>query len=348
MTRVLITGASGSLGSAFARQLIDDGADVVALLRPGDGPGGLEHHLDRCETRRGDVRDQASLEAALRGIDEVYHFAGVAVTLNKLHPLMEEINVQGTANLVRAAGAAGVRRIVHASSISAIGYPPRGEIADEDFDIARSACGNSYMITKRAGERELLRGWRAGGPEAVIVNLSATIAPYSDRRYGWAMLVEAARNRKLNAYPSGGAAFCSVEDMNYGLRAAMDKGVPGRRYIVSSANLTYRELFTLVSHVVGGSAPRIPVPDAVVRVAGRAGAVVAALRKDPMRSPFLVPENAQLTRNKLFYDTTRAQRELGLVPTPLDASIAAVDAWLDTVLEKEGNAGDARLAPAGR
>ncbi|MFJ8403581.1 SDR family NAD(P)-dependent oxidoreductase [Streptomyces microflavus] len=350
----MITGASGSLGSAFARHLIEDGADVVVLLRPGDGPGGLEHHLDRCEIRRGDVTDQESLEHALKGIDEIYHFAGIAVTLNKLHPLMERVNIQGCANLIAAARTAGVRRIVHASSISAIGYPRVGEIADEDFDISRSACVNSYMITKRAGEREMIRGWRAGGPEVVIVNLSACIAPYSDMRYGWAMLVDSARKGKLAAYPMGGAAFTSIRDMNSGLRAAMDKGQPGRRYIVSSVNLTYRELFTMVNRVVGSPKPKLAIPNFAVRAAGRVGAVVAAFRKDPMNSPFIVPENAALTVNQLFYDTSRAQRELGFKPTPLNESIAEVDRWLNeidvnrmlTAFVEEGGADAGHHAPS--
>ncbi|MFF7172878.1 SDR family NAD(P)-dependent oxidoreductase [Streptomyces pseudovenezuelae] len=345
MTRVMITGATGSLGSAFARHLIEAGADVVCLLRPGEGPGGLEHHLHRCEVRRGDVTDLASLETALQGIDEIYHFAGIAITLNKLQSLMEEVNVTGCANLVKAATTTGVRRIVHASSISAIGYPPPGEIADENFDISRSSCVNSYMITKRAGERELLRGWRTGGPEVVIVNLSACIAPYSDRRYGWAMLIESARQGKLVAYPLGGAAFTSIEDMNFGMRAAMERGEPGARYIVSSVNLTYRELFQQVAQVVGCAPPKRAVPNSVVRAAGRVGAVVAALRKDPMRSPFLVPENAALSVNRLFYNTCRAQRELGFRPTSLHASIAEVDNWL-TELEVDGLIG--ALGPEGR
>lgn len=331
MTRVMITGASGSLGSAFARHLIEDGSDVVCLLRPGEGPGGLENHLHRCEVRRGDVTDLASLEAALEGIDEVYHFAGIAVTLNKLHPLMEQVNVGGCANLIKAATTTGVRRIAHASSISAIGYPRVGETADEYFDISRSSCVNSYMTTKRAGERELLRGSRAGGPEVVIVNLSACIAPYSDRRYGWAMLIETARRGKLSAYPLGGAAFTSIEDMNVGMRAAMKDGVPGRRYIISSMNLTYRELFHQIAEVVGCRPPKRAVPNSVVRAAGRVGAALAAFRKDPMKSPFLVPENAQLSVSRLFYDTSRAQRELGFRPTSLHGSIAAVDSWLTEV-----------------
>lgn len=338
MTRVLITGASGSLGSALARHLIDSGRDVVAMLPPGDGPGGLVNHIGRYEVRRADVRDPQALTAAMRGIDEVYHFAGIAITLNRLHALMEEVNVRGSANVAAAARAAGVRRLVHASSVAAVGYPPQGEIADEDFDIARSASCDSYLLTKRAGERELLRAWRSGGPEVVIVNLSAVIAPYSHRRYGWARLVASARKGQLTACLPGGAAMCSVEDMVYGMTAAMAQGRPGRRYIVASVNLSHRELFTLICRIVGVSGPRFTVPATVVRIAGRGGAVVAALRRDPMRSPLVVPENAELACNWLFYDTTRARRELGLNPTPLDASIAAVDRWLT---QDEGDPGAA-------
>ncbi|MFE4494368.1 NAD-dependent epimerase/dehydratase family protein [Streptomyces niveus] len=328
MSRILITGASGSLGSAFARDRIDAGDDVVALLKPGEGPGGLVRHAGRYETRYADIRDPRGLREAVRGIDEIYHFAGVAVTLNRLHSVMEEINVRGVGNIVRAAGEEGVRRVVHASSISAIGYPPRGELADEDFDVVRTVTRNSYMLTKRAGEREALRAAEESGAEVVFVNLGAVIAPYSHPRYGWAMLVDTARRGKLIGYPPGGVSMCAVEDMLHGMRAAMTKGRPGRRYIVSSANLTYRELCAQICRAVGSREPRFAVPGPLIRAAGRLGAVLGVFSRDPMRSPFVVPENTALMVNHLYYDTTRAQNELGLRQTPLHESIVAVDRWL--------------------
>ncbi|RMI44804.1 NAD-dependent epimerase/dehydratase family protein [Streptomyces triticirhizae] len=329
MPRILVTGASGSLGATFTRQLIDRGADVVALLKPGEGPGGLAGVEGRFETRQADVRDPAALRAAMRGIDEVYHFAGVAITLNRLRGLMEEINVRGTGHVVRAAGEAGVRRVVHASSISAIGYPPAGELADEDFDVRRSVTRNSYMDTKLGGEREALRASAETGVEVVMVNLGAVIAPYSHPRYGWAMLVEQTRRGRMRGYPPGGLAMCSIEDLTSGMLAAMAKGQPSRRYIVHSTNISYRDLIGTIAGVVGAPPPRHAVPAPAIRVAGRLGAAFGALRRDPMRSPFVVPENTTLMLLPLYYDTTRAETELGLRPTPLENSIAAVDRWLD-------------------
>ncbi|MFD5696083.1 NAD-dependent epimerase/dehydratase family protein [Streptomyces rubiginosohelvolus] len=329
MTRILVTGASGSLGSAFARERIEAGDDIVALLKEGEGPGGLVHHAGHYEPRYADVRDPDALEQAMRGIDEVHHFAGIAVTLNRLHGLMEEINVGGTANVVRAAGEAGVRRVAYASSISAIGYPRPGELADEDFDVARSVTRNSYMLTKRSGERAALSAARTTGTEVVMVNLGAVIAPYSHPAYGWAMLVEQVRRGRMRAYPAGGLAMCAAEDMVQGMRAAMDRGQHGRRYIVASENLSYRELIGRICRVVGAREPRFRVPTPIVHAAGLAGAAVGALFRDPMNSPFLVPENTALMVRQLYYDTGRAQRELGLRPTDLHASIAAVARWLD-------------------
>ncbi|WP_186780117.1 NAD-dependent epimerase/dehydratase family protein [Streptomyces salinarius] len=329
MTRILITGASGSLGSAFARDRIEAGDDIVGLLREDEGPGGLVHHVGHFEPRYADVRDPEALSRAMQGIDEVHHFAGVAVTLNRLHRAMEEINVRGTGNVVRAAGGAGVRRVVYASSISAIGYPRPGERADEDFDVARSVTRNSYMLTKRSGERAALSAADATGTEVVMVNLGAVIAPYSHPKYGWAMLVDNVRRGRMRAYPAGGLAMCAVEDMVQGMRAAMAKGHHGRRYIVASANLSYRELISQICHVVGAREPRFQVPTPLVHAAGLAGAAVSALLRDPMKSPFIVPENAALMVRQLYYDTTRAQQELGLRPTALHDSIAAVARWLD-------------------
>ncbi|MEU6887940.1 NAD-dependent epimerase/dehydratase family protein [Streptomyces viridosporus] len=329
MTRILITGASGSLGSAFARERIEAGDDIVALLREEDGPGGLVHHQGHFEPRYADVRDPQALARAMRGIDEVHHFAGIAITLNRLHHLMEEVNVNGTANVVRAAGEAGVRRVVHASSISAIGYPSPGELATEDFDVARSVTRNSYMLTKRSAERAALSAATATGTEVVFVNLGAVIAPYSHPRYGWAMLVDNVRRGRLRAYPPGGLAMCAAEDMVQGMQSAMAKGQHGRRYIVASANLSYRGLISQICHVVGAREPHVQLPAVLVHAVGLAGAAVGKLVRDPMRSPFIVPENTSLMVRQLYYDTTRARQELGLRPTALHDSIAAVARWLD-------------------
>jgi len=328
MTPILVTGATGSLGSALVRALVADGEQVSALVLPGDRLGGIEPVRRDVQIRFADVRDAATLDAAFRGVEIVYHVAGVAVTLNRLHRQMLAVNVDGARNVAEAAARAGVRRLVHTSSISAVGYPPDGEIADERFDMTRSVCTNSYAETKTIGERALLEIAERRGLDAVVVNPSAVIAPYSDLRYGWAGFVQMARRGALRVYPPGGVALCGIDDLVTGFRAAAAHGRAGERYILSTRNISYRDLFGLVCQMADAPPPRLGVSAGVVRAAGRAGRVVSMLYRNPYRSPFLVPENAELSVHHLYYNSEKAQRELGFVPTSIEGSIRQVQAWL--------------------
>lgn len=328
MTRILVTGATGSLGSALVRRLTADGADVTALVLPGDRLNGIEPVRSDVSIRFGDVRDQGSLVKAFAGMDLVYNLAGVAVTLNRLHRQMLAVNAEGARNVAHAAARAGVGRLVHTSSISAIGYPPRGVVADETFDLSRSVCANSYAATKTAGERALLEVARKRGVDAVVVNVSAVIAPYSHRKFGWAALVDMAAKGQLMVWPPGGVSLCGTEDFLQGHLRAAGHGRPCERYIVTSENITYRDLFALVCRVVGAPPPRMPVGALTVRLAGRAAGLAGMLQRDVSRMPFFVPENAELAVHDLFYDSGKAQRELGFAPTGIGPSVAAVHEWL--------------------
>ena len=336
MSRILVTGATGSLGSALVRALVADGDEVSAMVLPGDRMGGIEPVRDDVQIRFADVRDPVTLDQAFRDVEIVYHVAGVAVTLNRLHRQMLAVNVDGARNVAEAAARAGVRRLVHTSSISAVGYPPAGEIADEQFDMTRSVCSNSYAETKTIGERALLEVAERRGLDAVVVNPSAVIAPYSDLRYGWAGFVQMAQRGVLRGYPPGGVALCGIDDLVAGFRAAADRGRAGERYILSTQNISYRDLFGLVCRMVDAPPPRWAVGAGAVRAAGRAGRLVSLLYRNPYRSPFLVPENAELSVHHLYYSSQKAQRELGFVPTSIEGSIHQVQAWLAGGMIHEG------------
>ena len=172
MTAVLVTGGTGSLGSALARRLVEDGRDVSVLVPPGEGLGGLAAYAGQFKVVSGDVTVPASLQAAVRGVEEVFHLAGEPTLLNRLAPRMQQVNVAGAAAMAAAAARAGVRRFVHTSSVSAIGYPPPGEVADEAFDYARTVTRNAYSDTKRAGEQAVLAVGAATGMDVVVVNPS--------------------------------------------------------------------------------------------------------------------------------------------------------------------------------
>ncbi len=255
--------------------------------------------------------------------------AGEPTLLNRLHRRMWALNARGAEAMAHAAAEAGVRRFVHTSSVSAIGYPPNGEIADETFDIARTATRNAYLVTKRAGEDAVLAVGRTTGLPVVVVNPAGVIAPYSDRKFGWAALVDSARRGRLLGWFPGGAAVCTADDLVAGQLGAMRHGRPGERYILSTANLGYRELFSLVCDTIGARRPRVAVPGAMLRAAARVGGLYGGLVRDPFCSPLLVPENAALAVRRIYYDPAKARRELALPTGDLVTSIRAVADWLD-------------------
>ncbi len=313
----LVTGATGCLGSALTRALVTAGERVAILKRPGESLGPLECIAAELDIRHGDVTDPASLYGALRGISFVYHLAGIVVPLNSAGELMWRVNAIGSYNVGRAAKQAGVERLVHVSSTASIGYPPDGVIADESFDRSYSVADNAYSTTKYWAER-LVTDLCADGLDVVVVNPSAVYVPGGDPRYAWSRLVEIAHRGLLLAMPNGGTAVCGGQDFVDGTIKAMQRGVRARRYILSSANLTYQAIGTHVLRAVGRAGPIRRLPSGPVWALAKANARMARLRRDPLRSPLLVPENVDLMTRELYYHQRRAVSELGMSQTPVD------------------------------
>jgi nucleoside-diphosphate-sugar epimerase len=320
MKPVLVTGATGCLGALLTQRLLATGHDVAIFKRHGDPLGPLTPLRRDLDIRFGDVTDPAGVRRAMRGVGSVYHLAGVVAPFNRLARPMWEVNVLGAYHVASAALAEKVDRIVHTSSIAAIGYPADNVIADESFAPAESVARNSYSITKSHGET-LVLSLATLGLDVVVVNPAAVLAPGGDPRFGWSGLVDAAARGRLRVMPGGGTAVCTAEDFVDGQVKAMSQGRSGQRYILSSANITYRELGRLIAAAVGVSPPVARVPDWVLRVAGRVNLAVAGLRRDPYRSSVIVPENVDLMTRTLFYDQSLAVHELGISQSPLAPAI---------------------------
>jgi nucleoside-diphosphate-sugar epimerase len=323
---ILVTGATGCLGAQLTRRLVADGHDVVLLKRHGDQLGMLGSLRRGVEIRFGDVTDPASVHRAMRGIGSVYHLAGVAAPLNRLARVMWEVNVAGAYNVARAALEAKVDRMVHTSSVAAIGYPPDSVTANESFAAEESVGETAYSITKRHGEA-IVRGLFTLGLDVVVVNPSAVLAPGGDARFSWSGLVAAALRGQLRAMPRGGTAVCTADDLVDGQLKAMSHGQAGERYILSSANVSYRELGRLIADTVGVTPPFAEAPDWALGAIGRVNQAIAGLRRDPYRSSVLVPENVALMTRALYYDQSRAVRELGITQSPLEPAIQEMAMW---------------------
>ncbi|WP_441959473.1 NAD-dependent epimerase/dehydratase family protein [Mycolicibacterium houstonense] len=309
--RILVTGGAGYLGSALVAELVGNGEAVTVMAGPDDRtvqPGSLGGGV---EVVCADVTDAAGVDAAMRGISHVYHLAGIASPNSRLAHSIWNANVLGAYQVAHSALRHGVQRIVHVSSTAAIGYPPDGVVADEQFDIGNSVLDNVYAATKRAGERVVL-DFGERGLDVVVVNPAAVFVPASGRPRSWQGLLAAARRGMLRGVPPGGTAVCSARDFVAGTTAAMAKGRSGERYILSSANLTYRRIAELLVEAVGRSHGVRTLPMGLFRAAGAGNRAVRDLFGNPRHDDALVPENVELMARHVYYASGKAERELGV------------------------------------
>ncbi|OHU07221.1 SDR family NAD(P)-dependent oxidoreductase [Mycobacterium syngnathidarum] len=309
--RILVTGGAGYLGGALVAELVGNGEAVTVMTGPDDPaaqPGGLGRDV---EVVRADVTDAASVDAAMRGISHVYHLAGIASPNSRLAHSIWNVNVLGTYHVAQSALRHGVQRVVHVSSTAAIGYPPDDVVADEQFDVRNSVLDNVYAATKRTGERVML-DFGQDGLDVVVVNPAAVFAPASGPTRSWQGLLVAARRGLLRAVPPGGTAVCSARDFVIGATAAMVKGGSGERYILSSANLSYRRIAELLVAAVGRKHRVRTLPMGLFRAAGAGNRVVRDLTATARHDDALVPENVELMARHVYYTSGKAERELGI------------------------------------
>jgi dihydroflavonol-4-reductase len=324
--RVVVTGATGCLGSNLAAALIESTGRVVVFKRHGDALGALAPLRNHFEIRFGDIRDPEATRRALRGATKVYHLAGIAIPLDSYEREMWEVNVVGTHNVLSAAVQEKVERVVHVSSTAAIGYPMDHDVADETFDFADSVEMNPYSITKRRGEQIAL-SFNSDVLQVVVTNPAAVLAPGGSMRYGWGALMAASASGRIVVCPPGGSAFCTRRDLVEGLTRAMAEGRAGERYILSSGNLSYQVLTCLMARAAGVAQPRMVGPDWAFRLFGRVNDFAAAVQRDPQRSPILVSANTRMMCRTLFYDQSKAIRDLGVSQTSISDAIAELHAW---------------------
>jgi dihydroflavonol-4-reductase len=320
---ILVTGATGCIGSNITRTLVRRGEEVAVLRKPDDDVAAIADVADDVQHRFGDVRNADSVEQAMRGVTHVYHLAGVTLLKNDLADLLYDVNVHGTENIARSALHANAR-VVHTSSEAAIGFPDAGTMADESFVF--NAHGHAYAVSKHVGERVVER-YVLDGLDAVIVNPAACLAPGGDLRTGWASLIMRLRSRRLPFFTTGGLGVVTGSDVVDGHLRAMDKGRTGERYIINSANITYRELFDLAASAIGVPRPRWCVPNTVVKGASHVASAWGRLIRDPLSRPMLTPENASLLTKTIYYDAGKAADELGTTSSSLNEAIDELAVW---------------------
>jgi dihydroflavonol-4-reductase len=310
--RVLLTGATGLLGAAIARELLARGEAVRALVRPASGLAGLGGLA--VEVARGDVLDAASVRAALAGCDAVVHAAGIARIGAAARETLA-VNVTGVEIVLGAALEAGVARAVLTSSTSAAGGTRAPVVRDESAAGNAEALGIGYFVSKLRGERAGL-ALAARGLPLVVVRPSFVLGP-GDTHGSSASIVVALARRRVPGWVEGGTSYADVRDVARGHAEALLRGRAGEVYALGGHNLPVSELVARVAAAAGvRPPPRIPYPLALAAAAlQEAGARLTG--GSPATTRDLVRSAALYT----YVSSAKAGRELGYAVRPFDEMV---------------------------
>ncbi|HSR08604.1 MAG TPA: hopanoid-associated sugar epimerase [Bryobacteraceae bacterium] len=322
MKPVLVTGATGFVGWHVARQLLERGERVRALVRDPLRSAQALAELAGIETVPGDLRDEDSLVSAVSGCGTVYH---VAADYRLWAPRPEEMyrsNVDGTRNLLAAARKAGVERCVYTSTVGCIGIR-RGHLGSEDTPAGLEEMQGPYKRSKFLAEEVALQFAGEGFP-VVIVNPTAPVGDHDFRPTPTGKIVVDFLRGAMPAYLDTGLNVVYVGDVAAGHLLACERGRVGERYILGGENLTLQQIFGKLEEVTGMRAPTMRIPYAVAYAAGVASTGWAAVTGKEPRAPL---DGVRMARKKMWVRHDKAARELGYSARPAVEALRRAAEW---------------------
>jgi dihydroflavonol-4-reductase len=319
-TRVLITGATGFVGANLARALAERGDRVRVLRR---ATSRLDALADvAVEFVTGDILEPNTLAAAMRDCDVVYHVAALSQYWRSGPELVYQVNVEGTRNVLQAALAHGVPRLVYTSSVSAIGYAPPDAPADESQTFPDQLQWFVYGHSKHLAELEVQQAV-ARGLAAVIVNPGIVLGP-RDVNFVSGSLIRASVNGQLRIVPPGGSNIVHVADVVAGHIAAAERGRIGERYILGGENLSHRQAASIIAEVTGGPPPVLTLTPWLLPLLAR---LVDGMNRRSGQTPLVTGQQIRLGGRHFYVRSDKAIRELGLPQTPFRQAVVDAYAW---------------------
>lgn len=328
--KILVTGATGFIGSRLLRKLLQGDNDIYALVRKSSNLELFADIADKVHLVEGDITIADSLRKALEGMDQVYHSAGYTYMggANGKTGLLHAINVDGTRNVVEASLEQQVKRVVHVSSITAVGVAAKnGNPCDESSPWNFDGLGLLYAETKRRAEQEVIRVVEKG-LDCVIVN-PAFVFGAGDVNFNAGRLIKDVYQKKIPFYPLGGVCVVDVEIVVEAVIRAMEVGRTGERYILGGDNLTYKELGEIISRVTGTRMFMLPLPYPVAKILHH---LLVLLHTKNRVSKLFNPTMFRVASEFLYFSSEKAVRELGLRYEPIEQSIQRAFDWY----KKEG------------
>jgi len=312
----LVTGATGFIGSAVARELGARGHQIRVLVRSTSNRRNLDGFT--AEIMFGDVNDPTAVARALVGCRYVFHLAAdYRIWVPNAKPMMQT-NVEGTANLMRAAKAAGVEKIVHCSSVAALAMSTDGLPSTEDTPVDIKKIAGAYKRSKYLGEQAVRKLIQDEGVPAVIVNPSAPVGMRDIKPTPTGRMIVDAANGKIPAFMDTGLNLVRVEDVAVGHALALERGKIGEGYILGGENLT------MIAEESGRRPPWLKVsPTMMWPVAWVEERLARMLKFEPR----VTRDHLRMARYKMYFSSDKAKRELGYAPRPVRPAIKEAVAW---------------------
>ncbi|MFT4155062.1 NAD-dependent epimerase/dehydratase family protein [Parafilimonas sp.] len=311
---IFITGATGLLGSCLTKMLTGQESGIKALYRTE-----IPFHHPAVEWVQGDLFDVVLLEEIMQGVDEVYHCAGKISYNPKDKRQLFKTNAEGTANIVNAALHAGVRKLLHVSSVSALGRIRENTIITEEMQWTSETSNSVYGESKYLAEMEVWRGM-AEGLNAVIVNPSIILGA-GNWNSGSSEIFKTIY-KEFPYYSDGLTGFVDVEDVAKAMIALMQNNISGERFILSAENTGYKNLFDLIAAAFHKKAPSKKITPFMAGVVWRLEALKSSVTG---KTPFITKETARTALAKIYFDNSKLLKALPAFSyTPLQKSVERI------------------------
>ncbi|HXW17996.1 MAG TPA: hopanoid-associated sugar epimerase [Candidatus Acidoferrales bacterium] len=318
--KTLVTGATGFVGSHVAGRLLSAGHSVRVLARRGSDVRALSG--SEIEPVEGDLRDAASLDRAVAGIDWVFHVAADYRLWTRRPQEIYENNVVGTHNLLEAARRAKVSRFIYTGTVATVAVD-RLDLPNESTESSLHEMIGHYKRSKWLAERLVMAAVSSGLP-AVVAMPTTPVGPGDWKPTPTGKIIVDFLTGKMPGYVDTGLNFVAVEDVADGHLLAAEKGKIGERYLLGAENLTLKQVLDMIARTSGMPAPRLKIPHGVALGYAFAENAFARLLG---RQPQIPIEGVRIARHKMFVDCSRAQRELGFRPGPVDAALERAVRW---------------------
>lgn len=319
---VLVTGATGFVGSHVARALADQGADLRLLVRASSDLRNVEDL--KAELVVGDLRDPSSIDRATQGCDVVFHVAADYRLWVRDPEEMYRANVEGTRAILEAARKNKVRRVVYTSSVATMGFTGNGHPADENSPVSLANMIGPYKRSKFMAEQVAIEAAH-NGTDVVVVNPTAPMGERDIKPTPTGRIVVDFLKKKFPAYVDTGLNLVDVSECARGHIAALEKGKSGERYILGGENLTLKQILDKLAAITGLPSPNVKVPYVMALATGVVDEMVTG--RVLGREPRATIDAVRMGRKKMFVTSAKAERELGWKSLPVDDALRRAVSW---------------------